>query len=389
MEPIAAPRRLALLLATSLIVVLALVMTAAPRSVEAAGALLSFPQASCGASSANVSFSWAPPAGATETWLDVSTNDNGFVAGSFMNAGPLSGGASSYTWGGLKTHTPYFWRVDSRLASGWVASETGVFVACSEPILLASNPDCLSATDASVSFSWAPTTPATRQQWIDVSSQGSFTAGGYTGHGPFNGGTFSYKLDHLAPGGYAYRIQAEQADGTWRSSIARTFVANCGANVDIDLHDTGDTLVYKRLNITAPVNVRQVGPDGAMLNPEGKDDVVRYDFSAFSGLGGYPGNGGTTVLAGHLDYRPYYQAVFYPLSKAARGDVIEYYRGDGVVKTYVVDWVSSIPFDQSLNEYIVSTNPETMVLITCDGTFDSTGGGYNKRAIVYAIAANY
>ncbi len=29
---------------------------------------------------------------------------------------------------------------------------------------------------------------------------------------------------------------------------------------------------------------------------------VRYDFPNNPGFGGYPGSGGTTVLAGHVDY---------------------------------------------------------------------------------------
>jgi sortase (surface protein transpeptidase) len=142
------------------------------------------------------------------------------------------------------------------------------------------------------------------------------------------------------------------------------------------------------LGIAARVNVRKVAPDGAMLNSEGKDDVVRYDFSNFPGIGGYAGDGGTTVLAGHLDYRPYYHAVFYDLTKARAGDVIEYRRADGRVKRFVVSWVGSIPFDQSLNEYLVSTNPESMVLMTCSGSFNEAAGGYDQRAIVYAVAAD-
>ena len=61
----------------------------------------------------------------------------------------------------------------------------------------------------------------------------------------------------------------------------------------------------------------------------------------------------------------------------------------GAVKKFVVDWVGSLSFDQSLTEYLVSTSPESMVLITCDGTFEESHGGYDRRAIVYAVAANF
>ncbi|HLF78111.1 MAG TPA: class F sortase [Dehalococcoidia bacterium] len=379
---------LVLLLAAGLAAISALQGGPLPQPVQAAGATLSLPSATCSGSNATVSFAWTPPAGATETWIDLSTLDNGFVGGSYQTVGPLSGTASSYTWPGLKTYQPYFWRVGSKLPSGPVASETGVFVVCSEPILLASNPECIGKAEATVTFRWAPSVPATQQQWIDVSTQNTFRTGTFSSYGPFLPDASSFKLDRVQTSTYYYRLNSQLQDGSGRGSITRTFVVACGSGADTDLHHSNDKLVYPALGIVAPVNTRKVGPDGAMLNPEGKDDVVRYDFSSFPGLGGYPGNGGTTALAGHLDYRPYYPAVFYNLTKGKPGDVIEYRRADGTVKKFTVAWVASIPFEQSLSEYLTSTNPESMVLITCDGGFDESLGGYANRAIVYAVAAN-
>jgi len=68
------------------------------------------------------------------------------------------------------------------------------------------------------------------------------------------------------------------------------------ADVDTNLYGTGDELVIPGLSIDAPVNTRNVGEDGKMGDPAGKDDVVRYDFPSFPGLGGYPGSGGTAVI---------------------------------------------------------------------------------------------
>jgi hypothetical protein len=353
---------------------------------EAAGATLAFPTASCSRSSATVDFSWTSPAGATESWIDLSLTDNGFVGGSYQSVGPFAGSTNAYSWPGLKTYEPYFWRVGSKTAAGTVVSETGVFVACSEPILLASNPECNGKPEASVMFRWAPSVPAAQQQWLDVSTQSSFSSGSYTSYGYFAAGASAYKLDGVKTGTYYYRVNSLLSGGEGRGTITRSFTVACGG-VDTDLHQTGDKLIYPALGIVAPVNVRKIGPDGAMLNPEGMDDVVRYDFSGFPGMGGYPGNGGTTALAGHLDYRPYYPAVFYNLTKARQGDVIEYRRADGIVKKYSVAWVGSVPFEQSISEYLAATNPESMVLITCDGTF-SEAGGYSNRAIVYAVATN-
>ena len=92
------------------------------------------------------------------------------------------------------------------------------------------------------------------------------------------------------------------------------------------------------------MNVRDVGPDGKMGDPAGPWDVVRYEFPypGFENYGGYPGEGKTTVIAGHVDYRPNIMAVFWDVRKAQAGDVIEYLRGDGITLRYKVDYTEQI-----------------------------------------------
>jgi len=154
--------------------------------------------------------------------------------------------------------------------------------------------------------------------------------------------------------------------------------------VDTSLYGSGDTLVIAGLGINAPVNTRNVGDDGKMGDPAGKDDVVRYDFPTMPELGGYPGMGGTTVLAGHVDYHPNFTAVFWTLRQATVGMQIDYYRSDGVWVSYAIDWISSSSGDGDIAEYLVSTSPESMVLISCEGTFDPSTLHYNNRTLVHA-----
>jgi LPXTG-site transpeptidase (sortase) family protein len=156
-------------------------------------------------------------------------------------------------------------------------------------------------------------------------------------------------------------------------------------SVDTALYGTSDTLVISSLGINAPVNTRNVGEDGTMGDPLGKDDVVRYDFPAFPGLGGYPGNGGTTVVAGHVDYHPNFQAVFWTLRDAQVGTRIDYYRFDGTVVSYAVDWIDKVGGDDDVGQYMVSSSPESMLLITCDGVFDPSTRHYNNRSMVHAV----
>src|SRR5439155_14857442 len=110
-----------------------------------------------------------------------------------------------------------------------------------------------------------------------------------------------------------------------------------------EIYGSNDHLVIKRLGVNAPVNIRPVGPDGVMGNPLGANDVVLYDFSGVpGGLGGYPGSGGNTVIAGHVDYICCL-AVFAPLRNIQEGDLIDYYTGDGSRFTYSVQWFADYP----------------------------------------------
>ena len=104
------------------------------------------------------------------------------------------------------------------------------------------------------------------------------------------------------------------------------------------LHSTADRFVIPSLTsgdrcgtatINAPVNLRYVGADGSMGDPQADCDVVRYDFSLFPGLGGTPGKGGTTVIAAHVDYHPHYEAVFWNVRNLNQGDEVDYYTADG------------------------------------------------------------
>ena len=150
------------------------------------------------------------------------------------------------------------------------------------------------------------------------------------------------------------------------------------------ISSSDDRLVIERLGIDAPVNYRTVEADGALGNPVGADDVVWYDFSAFRGLGGYPGNGGNAVIAGHVDYRVVGPAVFYNLRIAAEGDIISYHRGDGKVVTYAVAWISDLVPETNWNSIVARGREDTLTLITCNGQFDYARGQYSHRRVVHA-----
>ena len=83
--------------------------------------------------------------------------------------------------------------------------------------------------------------------------------------------------------------------------------------------------------------------NGQLGDPTNDCDVVRYDFKLFPGYGGYPGDGGATVLAGHVDYSLAHEGgtgavigVGQYWKTMKQGDQIQYQRGDGKVITYTV-----------------------------------------------------
>ena len=152
----------------------------------------------------------------------------------------------------------------------------------------------------------------------------------------------------------------------------------------------GDRLLIPSISVDAPMTMRVVTTDanGAakMDNPEGPTDVAWYDFSAFPGLGGRPGVGGNTVISGHVDYHNYGPAVFWDLGKLNEGDEIDIHLRDGSEYKYSVQWNKTVePSSTTWNQIVASTNSESLTLITCAGTFDSSTRSYDQRRIVWAL----
>jgi LPXTG-site transpeptidase (sortase) family protein len=148
----------------------------------------------------------------------------------------------------------------------------------------------------------------------------------------------------------------------------------------------GDRLIIPKISVDAPMTMRVVAAaDGIMQNPEGPKDVAWYDFSAISGLGGRPGVGGNTVISGHVDYHDYGPAVFWDLRKIEPGDEVIIHLRDGSEYKYSVQWNRTIdPAAISWNDVVAATPQESVTMITCAGTFDSSTRSYDQRRVVWA-----
>jgi hypothetical protein len=177
------------------------------------------------------------------------------------------------------------------------------------------------------------------------------------------------------------------ADADCQSTGSSTCDYSSGDSLAIPSLSQGDPGRCGSDTISAPVNVYDMQSDGVMGIPMADCDVVRENFGP--GVGGYPGDGGTTVLAGHVDYHPNYQAVFWNLHSIANGAEIDYTRADGKVATYNVDWSQAI--SDPNYDWVGLASPgdtESLVLITCDGTFNPDTGHYDQHFVVHAVRSN-
>jgi LPXTG-site transpeptidase (sortase) family protein len=149
--------------------------------------------------------------------------------------------------------------------------------------------------------------------------------------------------------------------------------------------ESGMRMKIPSIGVDAPVTTRVMGLDGVMGTPNGRFDTVWYDFANFPGMGGYPGAGGNAVFSGHVDYHPHYEAVFWDLHLVGPGDIIEVDLPDGTAITYSVQWSQQIGPDENFGAYAARTGQETITIITCQGTFNSTTHQYDHRLVVRGV----
>jgi hypothetical protein len=124
--------------------------------------------------------------------------------------------------------------------------------------------------------------------------------------------------------------------------------------------------------------VRPVGLDdkGAMVIPE-ITEVGWYLHGAV------PGQPGATVLVAHVSWGGS-KGPFHRLGALDLGASIEVRGDDGVVHGYEVVERTMYDKDSLPSHLWRKTGPETLVLITCGGTFSQSRGSYDQNIVVYA-----
>lgn len=100
--------------------------------------------------------------------------------------------------------------------------------------------------------------------------------------------------------------------------------------------------------------------------------------------GARPGATGPAVIAGHVD-SPDGPAVFARLSELAPGDLVVVRRRDGTAARFRVDRTQVVPKDGFPTTAVYGPTPDAQLrLITCDGPYVRTSGGYQDNLVVFA-----
>lgn len=177
---------------------------------------------------------------------------------------------------------------------------------------------------------------------------------------------------------------------------APTFPAGSAAGDDLPLFDHGSarledqvaaakavpsTLQVADLGIDAPVSQIGVAPDAQLEVPTEAGTVGWYRH------GVSPGQPGSAVLAGHVDYegRP---GVFIRLGQLNPGATITVGYDDGTQRSFTVVArqqyaKAELPTESLFNQ----TGDPMLVLVTCGGDFDGDARTYRDNVVVYATPA--
>ncbi|MFD2671382.1 class F sortase [Marinicrinis sediminis] len=132
------------------------------------------------------------------------------------------------------------------------------------------------------------------------------------------------------------------------------------------------------IDLNAEITSVGLEPNGQMGVPDAPEQVGWYS------LGYQPGEQGSAVLAGHVDWSNG-PAVFYDLDQLEKGDRITVVDAQGQSLHYEVNKLESYPYDQAPIQDIFGEADQSMLnLITCTGQFSRETGNHSHRLVVYA-----
>jgi len=143
------------------------------------------------------------------------------------------------------------------------------------------------------------------------------------------------------------------------------------------------TIRIPAINVEAAVEHVGKKADGSMDTPKALANVAWY------APGVKPGEEGNAVFAGHVNNALGLPGVFKELSKIKKGDTVEVEGEGGERLTYAVEEINEyLLLNAPLAEIFANSGPYSLVLVTCQGSWDSSARTYDKRLVVVARLVN-
>jgi Sortase domain len=138
------------------------------------------------------------------------------------------------------------------------------------------------------------------------------------------------------------------------------------------------TLTIDDIELWGPVRPVGLDPNGEMEIPD-ETEIGWYD------LGAAPGEPGATVLAAHVSWNDTV-GPFHKLGTLEPGAEVRMRLSDGSTRVYEVVERAMFPKDRLPNWRIFRRDgPESLVLITCGGSFNPNIRRYRDNIVVFAV----
>jgi sortase (surface protein transpeptidase) len=136
-------------------------------------------------------------------------------------------------------------------------------------------------------------------------------------------------------------------------------------------------LSIERIGVYAPVEFVGI-VNGVMESPIAAEDVGWYS------LGTRPGEIGSAVFAGHVNWSGGKDAVFADLHTMQIGDLVSVTNNYGETDQFITRAIKQYPKDADASEVFISYDGLSHVnLITCDGEWNTELNTHDSRLVVF------
>jgi LPXTG-site transpeptidase (sortase) family protein len=179
-----------------------------------------------------------------------------------------------------------------------------------------------------------------------------------------------------------------------KSGLLAIIVIGCGLFVLETRHPSSEIADFGLVQTANPadpvlIKIPSLGVVAAIkkvgMTPDGFMDVPKLPFdTAWYGLGPRPGEIGSAVIDGHVDWKNGSSAIFTNLHLLKPGDKVVVQDIAGAVTTFTVRLSRTYDPRAYAPEVFTSDDGRAHLnLITCEGVWDNVAQGYSQRLVVF------